>query len=141
MFARRLSVVLSISALGLMALACSLGYQGRSERPPAAEQVVTATAVVTAKKIPTRCQELDLHLDQCSQALQRVWKPPVPAHYPPRLQRLISIKKRYQLEKDAARACEGTPDAPVAGAELHGCLSRPTCDDFARCVADSLDDF
>ena len=141
MFARRLSVVLSISALGLMVLACSLGYQGSSERPPEAVAVSTTNAVVTADKSPTRCQELDLHLDRCSRALQRVWRPPVPEHYPPRLQRLIAIKKRYQLEKEAARACEGSPDAPVAGAELDGCLSRPTCDDFARCVADSLEDF
>lgn len=140
MFARRLSVVLSVLALGLMVLACSLGYHGRSERPPEAVPVATTNAVVAAKKAPPLCQALDLQLDHCAQALNRVWKPPVPAHYPPKLQRLIAIKKRYQLENEAARACQGSPDAPVAGAELNGCLTRPTCDEFARCVADSLDD-
>jgi len=141
MFARRVSILLSILALGLMVLALSLVQLGDdSDRPPEAVSVMATTAVQTNPDLARRCNALDRQMDRCSDALDRLYQPPVPAHYPEKLRRLIAIKKRYQLEQDATRACHCTPDAPVAGEALDACIRRPNCDDFARCVAESLDD-
>jgi hypothetical protein len=141
MFARRVSIFLSALALGLMVLACSLvRLGGDSDQAPEAISVVATTAVSSNPDVNRRCNALDRQMDHCSDALDRLYKPPVPTHYPEKLRQLIAIKKRYQLEQEAARACHCTPDAPVAGEALDACISRPNCDDFARCVAESLDD-
>jgi len=141
MFARRVSILLSILALGLMILAYALiQLGGDANQPPAAVSVMAETAVQTNPALARRCSALDRQMDHCSEALVRLYQPPVPAHYPEKLRRLIAIKKRYQLSQEATRACHCTPDAPVAGEALDACISRPNCDDFARCVAESLDD-
>lgn len=141
MFARRVSILLSILALGLMALACSLGHLGGGgDRPPEAVSVMASTAVRVDDTVTRRCNALDRQLDRCAAALDRLYQPPIPDHYPEQLRRLIAIKKRYQLEQDASRACKCTPDAPVAGEALDACMRRASCDDFARCVAESLDE-
>ncbi len=140
MLARRVSILLSVLALGLMVLACSLVQLGDDGDAPAAIPVVANTAVGTAPEVARRCSALDRQMDHCSEALDRLYQPPVPSHYPEKLRRLIAIKKRYQLERDATRACHCTPDAPVASEALDACIRRPNCDDFARCVAESLDD-
>lgn len=141
MFARRVSILLSTLALGLMILAYALVYLGSdTDQPPEAVSVVATTAIGSNPEVARRCNALDRQMDRCSDALDRLYRPPVPAHYPEKLRRLIVIKKRYQLEQDATRACHCTPDAPVAGEALDACIRRPNCDDFARCVAESLDD-
>jgi hypothetical protein len=135
------SILLSTLALGLMVLAYCLVHLGDdTDRPPEAVSVVATTAVGANLDVARRCNALDLQMDRCSEALERLYQPPVPAHYPEKLRRLIAIKKRYQLEQEATRACHCTPDAPVAGEALDACMRRPNCDDFARCVAESLDD-
>jgi len=139
--ARNVSIFLSALALGLMVLACSLVQLGEEANdPPQAVSVVASKAVGSNPEVTRRCNALDRQMDHCSEALERLYKPPVPAHYPQKLRQLIAIKKRYELEREATRACHCTPDAPVAGEALDACIRRPTCDDFARCVAESLDD-
>lgn len=141
MFARRVSILLSTLALGLMVLAYSLVHLGSdTDKPPEAISVMEGTAVLPSAAVARRCNALDRQMDNCSEALVRMYQPPVPAHYPEKLRRLIAIKKRYELEQEASRACHCTPDAPVAGEALDACIRRPNCDDFARCVAESLDD-
>ncbi len=141
MLARRVSILLSALAVGLMVLAGFLVHLGAdSHQPPEAIPVVATTAVGSTSDVARRCNALDRQMDHCSDALDRLYRPPVPAHYPEKLRRLIAIKKRYQLEQEATRACHCTPDAPVAGEALDACIRRPNCDDFARCVAESLDD-
>ncbi len=141
MFARRVSILLSTMALGLMVLAGALIHLGAdSDQAPQAVSIMATTAVGNQTAQSRRCNALDRQMDHCSDALDRLYEPPVPSHYPQKLRRLIAIKKRYQLEQDATRACHCTPDAPVAGEALDACMRRPNCDDFARCVAESLDD-
>lgn len=145
MFARRVSILLSTLALGLMVLAAALiQLRDTSDQTPQAESVKADTAVATSATRANqtrRCNALDRQMDRCSDALDRLYEPPVPAHYPKKLRRLIAIKKRYELEQEATRACHCTPDAPVAGEALDACMRRPNCDDFARCVAESLEEF
>ena len=142
MFARRVSILLSTLALGLMVLAGALIHLGGdSDQPPKAVSVMATRAVVSQTDQNRRCNALDRQMDHCSDALDRLYEPPVPSHYPPKLRRLIAIKKRYLLEQEATRACHCKPDAPVAGEALDACMRRPNCDDFARCVAESLDEF
>lgn len=147
MLARRLSLFLSVLAMCLLALACSLGWQGGERTgPPEAVQSQRETAQVvvpaTAEPSPAeRCQRLDDQLTECSDSIARVWRPATPPHYPEKVRRLLEIKKRYELVDEAGRACRGAPGAHASGAALEACLARTGCDAFATCVADNLDTF
>ena len=142
MFARRLSVLFSIMALGLMVLACSLGYRiTGEERYPEAVNVTPSNAVSEPTVTAYRCQELGQELDRCSDAFNSAWAPSSPAHYPEKIRRIVAIKKHYVLGKQATRACEDPAGNRLTGASLDACLAHATCDDFAACVAESLEDF
>ena len=141
MIARRVSLALSVLAAALMALACSLGYQagGNDRAPealPAAERAEAPVSAVPAE----RCQRLSDQITSCSTAVAKAWQPKVPAEYPDTLRQLVEIKKRDALREEATRICRGGPDDPAGRGSLEDCLERPTCSDFARCVAESVDD-
>ncbi len=145
MFARRLSILLSITAMCFLALACSLGWSSAfglgSPGAPEAYQTAGSPAPVADRSTADRCRHLDDQFLSCSKELDQVWRPAAPSRYPPKVQRLMSIKRRYEMEIEALRACRGEPDAPAAQTELADCAKRPTCDAFANCVADNIDPF
>ena len=137
MLARRLSLVLSILALGLMVLACSLSYRSTGGEAPS--EAIQATPVGGARA--ARCEKLNKQLHVCASELKRVYTPLVPEHYPTKIRRLIAVKKGYQVENGITRGCQDDPVAPGSKTALDRCLTRTTCDDFARCVSDNADDF
>lgn len=140
MVTRSLSLFLSLLAMCLLALACSLGWRAVGGGPTAA----LATPSETAVEQPVaqgRCNELDDQLTTCSEALARVWRPVTPPHYPAKIRALLEIRKRFELTDEAGRACRGAPGAQVSGAALESCLAHTACDRFATCVADNLDAF
>ncbi len=141
MFVRRVSMLLSALALALMILAGALLQLGDTSGPPRAA-VSKMVERVSADPAGERraCTDLDLQMDHCAAAVSRLYEGVVGSGYPARLRRLIAIKKRYKLEQEAARACHCTPEAPVARDALSACMRRPSCDDFARCVAESLEE-
>ena len=139
---RRVSIFLSVLAACLMALACGLGWRSTgSEAGPEAIRASGDTAQAVVEDVSARCRDLDDQFLTCSDSLSKVWRPAAPAHYPQKVRQLLSIKRRYEMETEAVRACRGEPDARVSGAALRGCLQRATCDGFANCVADNFDPF
>ena len=104
MFARSVSVTLSILAMGLMVLACSLGYRDtETTRQPEGVQVVAQAAQVPDTPALRQCDDTARRLTTCAVALQRLENPPVSGYYPEKIRRLMVIKKRYHLEKIATR--------------------------------------
>lgn len=134
MLARSLSVVLSLLALGLIALAYTLGWQSPAQGPAVATHIGPSQA---ERERRTLCLQLDDQLQGCEQSLHaHLTSPAGRASLPEKVQRLLAIKERHTLERDALRGCLGAPDAPPTGAALTRCLGRPTCDAFAACVAE-----
>jgi hypothetical protein len=124
-----------------MALACSLGYQaGGNDRAPEALPVAERAEAPVSAPSAERCQRLSEQIASCSGAVTRAWQPQVSPLYTGTLRKLVEIKKRDALSEDAARICRGGPDDPAAPGSLEDCLDRPTCSDFARCVAESAEE-
>ena len=140
MMIRYLSLFRSFLALGLLALACSIGWQGRGQEPEAVPYVPHMAQAETGSGT-ARCHELDDQLITCSDYLDRAWRPITPPHYHDKVKRLVEIRRRYELADEAGRACRDAQGAPVSGAALRQCLAHTTCDKFATCVADNLDSF
>ena len=142
MTTRRLSLILSLLALGLMVLACSMSWQGSEpDDSHMALPLDDQGARATATRAEDRCQDLDSQLVSCSESLDRAWRPITPPHYPDKVRRLIEIKRRYELADEASRACRDAFGTSVSGSALRACLAHPSCDHFATCVADSMDNF
>lgn len=142
MIVRNLSLFLSLLAMGLLALACSMGWHNRGhDDQPEAVPYMQHDDLTAAGSGAARCQELDEQLLTCSDSLDRAWRPITPPHYPEKVRRLLEIRKRYELADDASRACREAQGAPISGAALRACLSHASCDKFATCVADNLDSF
>jgi len=142
MIAQRLSILLSVLAMCLMALACSLGWRSEQQAaPPAAVADTGHTGRSLAEEVAQRCRQLDDRFLTCADEVRRAWKPATPAHYPKKVRRLLQIKHRYELETRALRACRGDPEAPAEAAGVQACAGRSACHEFANCVADSFDPF
>lgn len=134
MLTRSLSVVLSLLAMGLIALAYTLGWQSPSAEPSIVTHIGPSRVERERRAL---CLQLDDQLQGCDESLQaHLGVPAGRAHLPEKVQRLLAIKERHTLERDALRGCLGAPDAPPTGAAMTRCLGRPTCDAFAACVAD-----
>jgi len=135
MLARSLSVVLSVLAVGLLALAYTLGWQSPSARNPI-DQGDSPSREKAQQH--TLCNRLYDQLLGCEESLQaRLLEQKTRAsRFPTKLRRLLAIKERHALERDALHRCLGADAASPMESDLTHCLGRPSCDDFAACVAE-----
>lgn len=139
MLARRLSVVFSLLALVFLTLACTLGYkQGPADKAPQAVQAAVGVGPVVQPSAGPALHQLDEQLETCAEALIRPHAQTAAGPYPASLRRLVAIKKRDALQSRMTRALGAGPAADSD--DVRHCLSLDSCDGFARCVTELLDE-